>query len=187
MAEACSTTLSELLAGCDAVRKRGGVKKRVWIGRLADITYTTDVDGYVDSLTLATVSPPNKIYKYVGRKFKHNGTLEGVVGENFNSITHNVNLLLYYFSPEEKEAIENLWNAEDVVVFVELEAGQIEVWGLDTGLNGSALSGGTGTAFQDSTALTVTLSGAQDTLPKEYRSASSTVLQDSIDALDALT
>lgn len=187
MAEACSTDLSELLAGCDAVRKRGGVKKRVWIGRLADITYTTDGDGYVDDVTLAVASPPNLLYKYIGRKFKHNGTLEGVIGENFNSITHNVNLLLYYYSPEEKAAIEKLFNAEDVVAFVELEAGQIEIWGLDTGLNASALSGGTGTAFQDSTALTVTLSGAQDTLPKEFRYNSSATLQDSIDALDALT
>lgn len=184
---ACSTELEELLAGCAAIQKKGGIKKRVWVGRLSDITYTTDGNGYVDAITLAAASPANKLYKYQGRKFKHNAQVEGVVGENFNSITHTVNLLLYYSTPAEKSAIEKLWVAEDVVVFTELEAGEIEVWGLDSGLNGSALSGNTGTNLQDSTALTVSLSGPQDSLPKSFRFGSSTTLQDSIDALDALT
>jgi len=184
--EGCLTELSELIASCEAVRKKGGVKKRVWIGRFADITYTTDVNGYVDDLTLPVSSPTTHLYRFIGRKLKHSGTLEGVVGENFNSITQNALLVLYYSTPADKEAIEQLWNAEDVVAILELESGQIEIWGLDRGLNGSALAGGTGVVLQDSTALTVTLSGDQNTLPKEFRYNSSAVLQDSIDYLDTL-
>jgi hypothetical protein len=190
--EGCATDLAELNASCEAVRKSGGVKKRVWIGRLADINATIS-NGYVTAITLNSASPQNYLYKFIGRALKHSGTIEGVVGENFNSLTQNVLLQLYYFFPDEKAAIEKLWNAEDVVCFLELEAkdqngqGQIEVWGLDVGLKGSALTGGTGILKQDSTALTVTLSGDQDTLPKTFRAGGSPTLQDSIDYLNNLT
>lgn len=182
MAENCINVLQGLDATCG---KRGGVKKRVWIGRLDDIDYTTDGDGYVDTITLATASPANLLYKYIGKKFTHGATYTGVVGSNFNSINQAIALKLYFFSPAQRESIEKLWNAEDVVVFVETEAGQVEVWGLDTGLNGSALGGGNGILLQDDTSITVTLSGDQDGLSKVMKTG--TVVQDDVDYLDALT
>ena len=39
---------------------------------------------------------------------------------------------------------------------------KIEVYGLDKGLEGSALVGGTGTELQDDTAVTITLTGDQN-------------------------
>lgn len=189
--DGCEINLANLPASCAAVRKRGGIKKRVWITFLNAFDYTLDVSGYVDTVTMVSASPPKTIYQYQGRKFKHNGTLTGLVGENFNSITQLLNLLLYFYTPAERAAIEKLWNAEDVVIFIETEGGegngQIEVWGLDTGLNGSALAGGTGTALNDSTALTVTMSGPQDTLPKVLKPTGTTTLQQAIDYLNALT
>jgi hypothetical protein len=163
----CASDLQELDPSCFALKKKGGLKKRVWIGGFDIITPTVDGDGYVDTITLdATVSPANKLYEYIGKKLKHNGAIEGEVGENTNVLTQNLNLVLYYYSPAERESIEKLFNSEEVMVFVETEAGLIEVWGFDTGLMTSALTGSTGTALNDSTAITITLSGQQDNLPK---------------------
>lgn len=188
----CAVDLQELDPSCNALKKKGGLKKRVWIGSYDAVNAvtppTTDVDGYVTSITLNTSpvgSPVNYLYKYIGKKLKHNGTFEGQVGENTNVINQNLNLVLYAYTPAEREAIEKLFNSEEVVVFVETEAGQIEMWGYDTGLMASALTGGSGTALNDSTAITITLSGQQDTFPKVLKTGST--LQDDIDYLDALT
>lgn len=186
MADNCSTLLSELDPSCEALKKKGGVKKRVWVGRKDDITFTTDVNGYVDTVTIASDSSPNNLlYKYIGRKVKHNGTYEGAVGENTNTINQTLNLVLYFYTPGERASIEQLFtSADELVIFVETNGGQVEVWGYDYGLEPSALTGGTGTAINDSTAVTVSLAGEQDTLPKVLKTGST--LQDDINYLDAL-
>jgi len=42
------------------------------------------------------------------------------------------------------------------------------VFGIDLGLNASALSGGTGTLLNDKTSTTLTLSGEQTSMPKLF-------------------
>ena len=58
-----------------------------------------------------------------------------------------------------------MFDAQELVVFFENNNGKIEVYGLDKGLEGSALVGGTGTKLQDDTAVTITLTGDQNKLP----------------------
>lgn len=181
----CSTLLSNLDPSCEATKKKGGIKKKVWIGFFDVMTFTEDADDYVDSVTLASASPANVLYTFEGKKLKNNGTFEGQIGENTNTINQNLNLVLFYFTPDERESINNLFTAEDVVVFVQTEGDQIEIWGFDTALNASALTGGSGTALNDSTAITITLSGQQDGLPRVLKTGAT--LQDDIDYLNALT
>lgn len=180
---------------CLAVKSQGGIKKRVWIGNLEDISYTKDADGYVDAISLAG-SPAAKLYKFIGREFKHNMAYTGVIGENLNTINPALNLLLYYFYPSERAAIEALYQAEDLVVFIERVGGEgkacIEIIGLLNGLKASALAGGTGTNLNDSTALTITLSGEETELAKVLKSGSldpdeDGYLQENIDYLDGLS
>lgn len=183
---------------CLAVKSQGGIKKRVWIGNLEDISFTYEDDdpaGYVDAISLAG-SPAAKLYKFIGREFKHNMAYTGVIGENLNTINPALNLLLYYFYPEERAAIEALYQAEDLVVFIERVGGEgkacIEIIGLLNGLKASALAGGTGTVLNDSTAITITLSGEETTLAKVLKSGSlapdeNGYLAENIDYLDALS
>jgi len=180
----CANDLISLDPNCDALKKKGGIKKRVWAGLKDNLTLTVDADGNVDTVTVAALSPAAGLVTYTGKKLKHNGALTGEVGENTNTIKQDLNLVLYHYTQEQKTAIENLFNSEEVVLFVETEAGQIECWGYDTGLTASALTGGTGTALNDSTAITVTLTGSQDGLPKVC--AFDTDLQGNIDYLDGL-
>jgi hypothetical protein len=56
-------------------------------------------------------------------------------------------------------------NEDDVVVIYETEAGNVEIYGLEKGLEMSALSGSTGTALQDDFGITATFSGDQSSLP----------------------
>lgn len=183
----CANDLINLDPTCNALKKKGGLKKKVWVVPHDESirTYTEDVDGYVDSVTIATTSPVTKINTFTGKKLKHHATITGEVGENANTIKQDLNLVLYFYSPEEREAIENLFRSEEVDVFVQTEGGQVELWGYDTGLTASALTGGTGTALNDSTAVTITLSGSQDDLPKACKFGST--VADDVTYLDALT
>jgi hypothetical protein len=170
-----STNCVELLQGidpnCDALNKVGGIDKRVWIGQLSQLTgYTTDVDGYINTVTLAVISSIQQtLKKFIGKKLKHAATFEGVVGENVNTINQSLALSLYYSTPAERAAIEALFNSDDVFVFVEGNYGGIEVYGIELGLNGSALTGGLQTLLNDNTAVIVTLSGEQMGLPLQFK------------------
>jgi hypothetical protein len=162
----CVDIISGINPSCSALSKVGGANKRVWIGQLTQLTsYGTDVDGYINAVTLAAYET---LYKFIGKKDKNSGAFEGTIGENVNTVNQSVTLELFHSLPEEREAIEALYNAEDVFVFVETNFGQIEVFGIDLGLMASALSGGTGVLLNDKTSTTITLSGEQMTLPKLF-------------------
>jgi hypothetical protein len=163
-------TCIDLTAGldpsCAALNKVGGVNKRVWIGQLSQLSsYATDVNGYVSGITLATYET---LFKFIGKRDKNSGMFEGTIGENVNTFNQSVTLELYHSTPADRAAIESLYNADDVFAFVETNAGQIEVFGIDLGLNASALSGGTGTLLNDKTSTTLTLSGEQTSMPKLF-------------------
>jgi len=81
--------------------------------------------------------------------------------------------------------LEGLVNADDLFVIAQTDAGQIEVFGIDLGLNAASGSGGTGTNLQDKTSFTLVLSGEQMNLPKLFDSGSG--LAASIVALDAIS
>lgn len=184
MAE-CANDLINLDPSCNALKKKGGLKKKVWLVGFDKATLTVDVGGAVDTITLATASPANVLNTYIGKQLKHNGVLTGEIGENTTTIKQDLNLVLYYYSQPERESIDTLFQSEEVLAFVQTEAGQIECWGYETGLTPSALTGGSGTALNDTTAVTITLSGSQDTLPKVC--AFGATLADDIAYLDALT
>jgi hypothetical protein len=174
----CIEILQGIDPSCEALNKVGGINRRVWVGQLSYLSaYTVDVDGYIDSIALSVVaSIPQTLKKFIGKKFKHTATFEGEVGENTNVINQSLALSLYYSTPAERQAIEQLFNADDVFIFVEGNYGGIEVYGIDLGLNGSALTGGLQTLLNDNTATIVTLSGQQLTLPKQFKTG--TLAQD---------
>lgn len=164
----CIDTLRSIGATCASVNQVGGVNKRLWITQLGQIaSTTTDTDGYVNSITMATdnSSDSYKLITVTGKKHSHSGTLEGVVGNNVNLIKHNAIVKIYTDTPAQRDAVTALFKADELVVFFENENGKIEIYGLDKGLEASALAGGTGVAMQDDTGITLTLSGDQTKMP----------------------
>jgi hypothetical protein len=167
----CIDTLRSIGATCASVNQVGGVNKRLWITQLGQIaSYTYDADGYVNTISMGTdnSSDSYKLITVTGKKFTHNGTLEGVVGNNVNLIKHNAIVKIYTDTPAQRDAVTALFKGQELVVFFENENGKIEIYGLDKGLEASALAGGTGVALQDDNGITLTLSGEQTKLPEFF-------------------
>jgi len=185
----CNDLIAGLNPGCEALNKVGGVNKRVWVGLKANITTTTDNAGYVNSVSMSTVgSLPSYLYKFIGKRDKNSATWALTAGENVNTFNHTAIMELFYSTPTELLSIQKLCNADDLVVFMQMNDGKIIVLGLEIGLNASAAEGGTGTVLNDSTAYKVTLSGEQTIMP-QYFSINGTVatLAQNIAYLDALS
>jgi hypothetical protein len=171
MATECIDILRSIGATCESIEQVGGVKKKVWITQLSQIdSYTTDADGYVDGITMNTDNSSNdyKLITVTGKKFTHNGTFEGVIGENINTINHNAIVKIYTENPTQRANVLTLFKADELVVFFETEAGKIEIYGLDKGLEASAMTGQTGIALQDDVGIVLTLSGEQTRLPDYF-------------------
>lgn len=198
MAGNCKNLTKGLDPVCGAIQKFGGLNKRVWIGQLSQLdSYTVNTNTLdIQSFSMAlNGSISYTLKKFIGKKFKNNKTEEVQVGENVNTILQSVNLVLYHLTSKDKQAIEELINAEDVFVFAQNNADQIEVYGIDTestgsddpigGLNCSAGSGGTGTVLNDPTAFTITLSGEHRILSRIFNTQVGATLQQNINYLDA--
>lgn len=184
---------------CDALKKLGGLAKRVWIGQLSQLDGYTVNETTLDIETLDMVSSPaSTLKKFIGKKLKHSATTPVEVGENINVFNQTVNLVLFHFTSKEKAAIEELVNIEDAFVLVETFAGQIEVYGIDTegsessedpigGLNTSAGDGGTGVSLNDPTQFTLTLSGQHRIMSRIFNVSTSATLAQNIAYLDDIS
>lgn len=183
----CITELEDGLSpSCEAIKKVGGVKKRVWITQLDKFNYSTDVDGYVSEISMLG-SPANTMKQFVGKKEKNKADNELQIGENVNTMKQNVDLTLYYYTPAERTALVGLAKAEDVVVFIETNAGQIEVYGIDNGLNASKGTGSTGHKLNDSQGFMLSLTGEETDLPKVLKPTGTTTMAEWISYLDGLS
>lgn len=184
----CIDILRSISATCASVNQIGGVDKRAWVTQLNQIeSYTFDSNGYVNSLVTKEIGTTNYRYELaqiVGKKNTHSGNYEGVVGENVSLVKQNAVLKIYTDSPSDRDKVVELFDAQELVVFFENSNGKIEVFGLDKGLEGSALVGGTGTEMQDDTAVTITLTGDQNKLPYYFLYGGS--LATSIEYLDGI-
>jgi hypothetical protein len=185
---ACIDLLNGIAASCDALNKVGGVNKRLWIGQLSQVTgYTQDAHDFINTITMGqdASSNPYTLKQFTGKKNKNNGTYELTAGENVNTFNTSFNLEVFHYTPEDRANLEALINADDVFVIAQTDAGQIEVFGIDEGLNASAGSGGTGVNLQDKTSFTLTLSGEQRKLP--YLFLNGGTLATSITYLDGIS
>lgn len=198
---ACNNLTKGLDPTCEALKKLGGLAKRVWIGQLSQLDGYTVNESTLDIAALDMAlsgSVPYTLKKFIGKKLKNNANSELVVGENINVFNQSVILILYHKTSLETAAIEELAVAEDVFVIVETQAGDIEVYGIDTnglassddplgGLNGSAGTGGTGTALNDSTGYTLTLSGQHRIIKRNFNVSPTATLAQNIAYLDAIS
>lgn len=183
---------------CTALKKVGGLAKRVWVGQNSQLDSYEINETTLDVQGLSLVaSPASTLKKFIGRHLKHSANTPVEVGENINVFVQNVILVLYYYTSLEIYAIEGLVNAEDLFVIVQNNAGQLEVYGIDTtsedsddpigGLNTSAGEGGTGVLMNDSTSYTVTLSGQHRIMKRIFNVSPTATLAQNIAYLDAIS
>jgi len=142
--------LANLEATCDATKKVGGVTARVWIGAKNTLlndgnnphyfeygnTYT--LGDNVWSLLIDEIGSPivgTELAYFEGVRFKNNGNFEVTPGENVNTFTQTLNLVLCHYSQANIKKLEQLLITNNLVAFVQTEAGQIKCYGIDKLLN----------------------------------------------------
>jgi hypothetical protein len=136
--------LANLEANCNATKKVGGVTARVWIGAknlfLNDGVNTNYFD-YSNSYTIVNTWKliinnsvdlvGNELAYFEGVRFKNNGNFEVTPGENVNTFTQNLNLVLFHYSQAQIKKLEQLLITNNLIAFVLTEAGQIKCYGID--------------------------------------------------------
>lgn len=189
----CSFLTLGLDPSCEALKKLGGLNKRVYVGQISDIdSVTFGVDGEITGLTLLLGAT---LKKFIGKKEKHQGTYELTAGDTINLFNQAVILALYFEFDVERKAVNELVNVEDMFVLVETNAGHIEAYGIanstslgfdNFGLKATAGTGnGTGVLINDDTVYRVTMSGNVPNLPMLYKPADT--LANNIIGLDAVS
>lgn len=189
---ACVTDLLKgIQASCNAIKKVGGLDKRIYLGLVADIATITFGASDANSILTLTFNDDKGLTQWIGKRDKNSAGVELEVGENVNIRTQSVTPIIYYETAAELSYLDNLLDQEGVFAIVETVAGSLEVFGINKvnfdsfGLKASALSMVSGVLLNDSTAATLTLSGGMTNLQLQYVPASP--LATNIAALDALS
>ncbi len=185
---ACAELLAGLDPSCEALNKIGGVAKRVWIGQVDQrASYTVDgTSKAVNTVLMKELSTGvfYQLFKFIGKRDKHDFGAVGTGGENAPTYEHTGILTLYAFSQLEQNKIEDLFKADDLFCFIETYSGQIKVYGIDKGLNGTNLEVKEGVLPNDPTSIKVTLVGIEMKMPMIFNTATGT-LAANITYLDA--
>jgi hypothetical protein len=161
----CRVTNS-INATCDDLRRVGGVNKRLWVFNTADLNYTSDGSGYVNSLSFDNVY--GGLYEFEGKKKSHSGgyTLVKQAGGN-TFFQHDVVLKLISTTPDDDEVIEEL-SVADVGVILETNNREFIVYGIDNGLEMTAGSQNSGSESGSDITDTLTFTGEERRKPRRF-------------------
>jgi hypothetical protein len=161
---ACGIT-SGLSITCQNLKKVGGVKKVAYLFNISDLTsYTIDGSGYITALNFAAYAG---LYKFQGRKQSHSGGYTAVIqdpgGNKF--FQHDVTIKGFAETPADNEVLEDLLVSE-VGVILQTTNNAFVLYGAYNGLEESAGTQNTGTAPASDVSDNVTLTGAEQNMPK---------------------
>lgn len=190
---ACDALTTNLSPSCDAIKKPGGLDKRIWIGLVEDLDSVTFGTG--NQITAFTFSGATGFITATGKMEKNNSSIAINAGENYNLRTQSFNFVSYYLTADDLDDIDQLIDQEQLFVCAETNAGTIEVYGINKsdafdnfGLQCTAIEGGSGTAKLDASQFALTFSGDFENLQLVFEdtAAGSPGLAADIAYLDAL-
>lgn len=173
---ACDDLTANLAPTCEAIKKPGGLDKRVWIGLVNDLDGITFGTG--NEINDFTFAADKGFITATGKMEKNNASLALNVGENVNMRTQSFNFVSYYLTADDLADIDQLIDQEQLFVCAETNAGTIEVFGINNsdafnnfGLQCTAIEGGSGTAKIDSSQIALTFSGDFQNLQMRFTDA----------------
>lgn len=194
---ACNELTRGIDPNCEATRKPGGLNRRIYIGLLSDLTTVSFGTG--NAVTGFTFIAEKGLKKFIGKREKHSSVMAIEAGENFNLRNHGVNLVAYYNTALELEALDQLIDIEGAFMVVETNSGELECWGINKGANFqnfglkvSSIDGGSGVAIVDSNIYTLAMNGNHENLQLYFGALSSVTpfdpltLAENIALLDSL-
>jgi hypothetical protein len=190
MADQCEySLLVGIQSSCEAIKKVGGLDKRIYLGSIDDLDSVTLGAG--NSVTSFTFKAAKGFVKYIGKREKNSAGSDIEVGENVNLRNQTLSMAVYYESAADLAALDTLIDTERVFAVVETNPGTLEVFGINKvnfsayGLKVTANPGTSGLVLNDSTAFVPVLSGGFTNLQLIYKP--SDTLAVGIAALDAQT
>lgn len=154
---------------CGDLNFAGGVFPDFYVGYVRDLSspISTTQSGVITSLSFVAY---RGLVKFEGQKFAHKGDAEMVKGAGGNLYyTHRFASKLTNLSTQDDVEIQRLLQAQDAFVVVRNNNDQFFIYGAKNGM--SAVAGpvvSTGMAAGDEVTSTVTLEGAEPTLPIRF-------------------
>ncbi|NEM96154.1 hypothetical protein [Pontibacter burrus] len=163
------TGATNLTPDCSGLYKRGGADKTFYLLAISQIAGYT-IDPTTKELSGITLKPGEKAIKFSGRKLKNSVKAGIAQGENGPTYPHGGKFAAYYSTQLEKETIETVAKAQDLVLIAPLNSGHFEAHGLlDTfGLaDGLSLSAPEieSVQYDDTTALMLDFAGSSGKMP----------------------
>jgi len=158
-----------LIPNCDALVKKGGLGKGVYIGSVADVDAYT-VDPTTKALTTLVMKEGKTLRYMSGKRYKNSSTMGNTQTENGALFQHGITFNAYISTQAEKETLELYAGADDLFIISQLNSGPFEAHGL-VGKRGFAegmtmtSTGGSGTAAADASNQVLTFAGEEDKLP----------------------
>jgi hypothetical protein len=186
----CIINLSTIIPDCEALSSVGGVRNFGYFCRRIDITgYTKATDGTITGVTVAA----GKLKKFETQKFQNSGAF-GVAASTIGKTRFSQTYIwrIFFRGQADRNAMENLILAEDIVIFSPNNDGIIEVYGQSLGLSATTVAGGTGTKLDDDNTALLTFTGAEPKLPAVFNTVAPPTadeeadLQENIEYLDTL-
>lgn len=142
--ESCHELIN-LDASCSSTKKVGGVTERIWIGKKS-LFLNDGVNGnYLEYNPLyaadewvlvynADILKPilgNELAAFDGIRFKNSGGVETTAGENVNTFTQTLTMVLFHHSKESLSKLELLLLNNDMFAIVLTESGDFKCYGFD--------------------------------------------------------
>lgn len=154
---------------CADLRRVGGVKQTLWLGNLADLAVPFDPiaigNNFVSSIPFTVYK---SLYKIQGPKYAHNADCKLQVSDAGSvSWEHSVTIRVFNDNPTEDGVLQDLSVAE---MFAILQTNNQEflMYGIGNGMRATASDLPTGKKIGDDPITTLTLTGAEKTVPKRF-------------------
>ena len=165
----CIVNLTSLLPSCVGLNSVGGVRTYHYAVRKPDVSaVTVGPDGTVTSLSLVA---GGRFIKLQGRKFQNSGSYE-LQRSSTGKVRykHVFNDRIFHDSQVERNAIESLALAEDLIIFSPNNANHIEIYGLSIGMLATSGKGATGMKLEDDNSFLFAFEGDEPHLPVYFTS-----------------
>ena len=132
------TGMIDLTPSRCALKRIGGIDKRIFVGSLSDVAgFTTNTAGEIITLVMKT---GKQLYALVGKPYEGNHNTNFADNPNATLYEQTVNFISYVDTQQEKNAIELLRDQDDLFVIVMNNYGRFEAFGL-VGMEGRPAQG----------------------------------------------
>jgi hypothetical protein len=175
----CISLSNSITPNCEALKRPGGLAKRVFLGSVLDINSITFDNTNPYDVTALTFKTGKRAIEVIGRPAKSSAATTFEDGENFSLRNQALNVITYIRTPAERKALDEIINQDQVFGIVERNDGKFEVYGINLtnyqnwGLKVTGGSYNTGVELNDETGVTLELTGGFTNVPLTFGDAAS--------------